>query len=1057
MKKRLLSILLSMALCLGMLPAAALAAEKVRETDFFTDQPHTELNFEDLKYVPADEEAIQALMDETRTLMADAGNMEAVGQNYDDLLDRLFQMVSMYRLLNIQSYQDVTDTEIALEQARVAGAYSVLADGASQLIRDILHSPCAAALEEKLTEEDIEYYKNYEDKSEEELSFSSRETEMTNEYQRLAYQLFTVEYEGETWDENSIYYAALSGEVDIPTYNEVSTQIAKLKNQVLGEYYIQMVEFRKSMAKFYEYDNYGDYAYENIYERDFTQEEIRIFHSAVKYYIVPVLAKAEELYYSDMDNGILSEDVLYADYTGDVALDMMEPYLKRMSSELVEAFTYMREHGFYDAGHSETKSTGGFTTSLDYWGAPFFYNCPNDNLYDFNTAVHEFGHYNDMFWQPMDMESESKNIDISEVHSQGLELLFSHWYPEIFGEAAQGVEHFMLYQLLNSIVDGCLYDELQQYVYATENVTLSQINQEYRRLCGEYGKVDAGDPRTEMYSWVDVPHTFIQPCYYISYAVSAAGAFSFWLQAQTEDYYTALDNYLTFTALPASSGFSESFETVGLESPYSYQYVKELSQALLRNLLGLDDMINYEVMVQLNGEFLAFTDALPQIRGDRTFLPFRAVLEAMGTQVEWDEATYQVKATRDDTTVTLKIGENVLTVTQGENTTQVEMDVAPYIDPETGRTYVPIRFIAEAFGCTVGWDETYRTAIIVDAAAMLEQALEGKEFTYLEKMVQFVEDQLASRKEGIWDTTGTLEGGMTVGGMIQVPMSGTLDATVADQTQADMDINVKLDLTQLMALLAMTGSAPDAETQALFQTLAEDGITVSYRGDLSSGKIYFTMNGSMLESAGMPENTWFSMDMKALLEQSGLDYAQLMAPNADLAGEPAGLLEAVLAGMGEMEFTSVDDCAILAYLLDTAAASLSDASFVSVGGVSTASISLGDITVVANLKMTGDTVTELGLAVDFAEESEAGLLRLVAAFTMDNKGGAQGKMIMDMEDTLAMDLRFQAKTVKGTKAPEVVPPAGATVIDLTQTGEETPDAADILNQLMGVMPLDGEA
>ena len=46
------------------------------------------------------------------------------------------------------------------------------------------------------------------------------------------------------------------------------------------------------------------------------------------------------------------------------------------------------------------------------------------------------------------------------------------------------------------------------------------------------------------------------------------------------------------------------------------------------------------------------------------------------------------------------------------------------------------------------------------------------------------------------------------------------------------------------------------------------------------------------------------------------------------------------------------------------------------------------------------------------------------------------------------------KTVKGTQAPQTQPPAGAMVIDLTQTGEETPDAVDILNQLMGVMPLE---
>ena len=39
------------------------------------------------------------------------------------------------------------------------------------------------------------------------------------------------------------------------------------------------------------------------------------------------------------------------------------------------------------------------------------------------------------------------------------------------------------------------------------------------------------------------------------------------------------------------------------------------------------------ISVQLNGENLTFTDAVPQARDNRTFLPFRAVFEAMGADV----------------------------------------------------------------------------------------------------------------------------------------------------------------------------------------------------------------------------------------------------------------------------------------------------------------------------------------------------------------------------------------------------------------------------------------
>ena len=49
MRKKLLSLLLTLSLLLSLCPAA-LAADDVRETDFFTDQEHTDVNFADMEY-----------------------------------------------------------------------------------------------------------------------------------------------------------------------------------------------------------------------------------------------------------------------------------------------------------------------------------------------------------------------------------------------------------------------------------------------------------------------------------------------------------------------------------------------------------------------------------------------------------------------------------------------------------------------------------------------------------------------------------------------------------------------------------------------------------------------------------------------------------------------------------------------------------------------------------------------------------------------------------------------------------------------------------------------
>ena len=164
------------------------------------------------------------------------------------------------------------------------------------------------------------------------------------------------------------------------------------------------------------------------------------------------------------------------------------------------------------------------------------------------------------------------------------ELLFSHFYPELFGQDGDAVLNYQLLTITGAIREGALHDELQQYVYATDNVTLEQINREYRRLCGEYGLVEADDPREMLYDWAQVPHTFTSPCYYISYAVFAAGAFAFWLDAQEGTYFDALDDYLAFVALPADMSFQESFQALQMDSPLSETYLEELTGTLRTTL-----------------------------------------------------------------------------------------------------------------------------------------------------------------------------------------------------------------------------------------------------------------------------------------------------------------------------------------------------------------------------------------------------------------------------------------------------------------------------------------
>ena len=57
--------------------------------------------------------------------------------------------------------------------------------------------------------------------------------------------------------------------------------------------------------------------------------------------------------------------------------------------------------------------------------------------------------------------------------------------------------------------------------------------------------------------------------------------------------------------------------------------------------------------VLLDGEPLYFTDAAPTIVNGRTLIPLRAIFEAMGAEVSWDQNTNTATAIKANTKVVL--------------------------------------------------------------------------------------------------------------------------------------------------------------------------------------------------------------------------------------------------------------------------------------------------------------------------------------------------------------------------------------------------------------------
>jgi hypothetical protein len=97
-------------------------------------------------------------------------------------------------------------------------------------------------------------------------------------------------------------------------------------------------------------------------------------------------------------------------------------------------------------------------------------------------------------------------------------------------------------------------------------------------------------------------------------------------------------------------------------------------------------------------------EAAPIILNSRTLLPIRAVVEAVGGTITWEALARKVTIVRNNKTLELWIGRNVAELNSQSISIDTDSRVVPII--MSGRTLLPLRFVAETLALDVQWNPT---------------------------------------------------------------------------------------------------------------------------------------------------------------------------------------------------------------------------------------------------------------------------------------------------------------------------------------------------------------
>ena len=598
MKKRFLALLLILSMALGCLtgcedtpdePTKATAAATQPQTEtsayrWYDDAGvrHAALSLGDMPYEMYDIQDFYDLLEELEALARKPGNEGAITECYQKLVDESCRIGTDYALAYIRYMENLT-SDYAEDMTTLEDISTQSSDALSQTLARLLDGDYADLIRKLLGGDDLaEELEDYTETDEALLSLSKEASRKVQQYNALTLAQISVTLDGETYTMDSL------DEIEEEAlYWEVATALGKKENEQLAPILIDLIELYNQTAELSGYDSYAELAYEG-YSRDYTPEDARALHAAVKESIVPVYQEIGELVGSYENPDVLGEiDV-------EKLMATVGQYIGTVDADLDLSFRHMSQVGLYSIDYYTGRGDG-FTISLpQYNDAAIFMDLVGGDS-DLETLVHEFGHYNAGMHQKQQTLDTGFCMDTSEIHSQGLEVLFLSCADAVYGEENAAVKKLnILYNLLDSIIQGCLQDEFQQLSYAAakdHKLTVKELNELACRLYNEYG-LETQPGAKEIYSWVEIPHTYESPFYYISYATSAVNALDI-LSISREDYREAADTYMRLTALPMDIPYQQALEQVGLHNTFDADTLQFIGQGVAEYVNDLSGMIDY--------------------------------------------------------------------------------------------------------------------------------------------------------------------------------------------------------------------------------------------------------------------------------------------------------------------------------------------------------------------------------------------------------------------------------------------------------------------------------
>ncbi len=385
-------------------------------------------------------------------------------------------------------------------------------------------------------------------------------------------------------DELELEFLALTAPENSPRVNVIYAEYAANNNK---------------MAKLMGYENYLEYAYENVYRRDYTYQDVDNITDYVSTHLSKVFTKYYSKYVTNYYRPLTGNNqeeylsqVQYSFFKNMKSNTTVNDYIDKMSfttnPEKQISFSDELNALCTDGNLYIGEYSGAFVTYLGAFEAPIaYFSSGYDTPF---TVVHEFGHYMNEIYNKSEY---SQSYDLLEMHSQGNEILYlASLKGQISDDAFNYVEDDQIFNFLANVMCGFAIDAFERAIYTDsyDGTYAEEIMADGTITSDEYDKLyqsintDLGLDGILSDVYWKYGMTITSPCYYVSYSVSALSVLQLYEMAETDGFDAAAEAYLklfTYTDVDPEYTDSQVLEYAGMYSATDEQLYIALANFFL--------------------------------------------------------------------------------------------------------------------------------------------------------------------------------------------------------------------------------------------------------------------------------------------------------------------------------------------------------------------------------------------------------------------------------------------------------------------------------------------